>query len=331
MKDSDHKTIVVTGISSFIGAHLAIHFAACGHDVVGTVSGDVGTYESLRRSRAATATDAGVQLSTLDITDAQAVEDFIRTRRPSVWLHHAGWAKNYNRPDYDLARGEAVNVAPLRVIYPLLKECGCDGLIVTGSSAEYGESDAACTEDAPCRPETPYGQSKLAETIQAQQLAIEYELTTRVARVFIPYGPMDAPGKLLPSVIRSLQSSEPIDLSPCLQSRDFLYVRDLTRGYQALIEDLRRDELFDIFNICSGEARVLKNLLLELADRMGVDADLLQFGLRAMHQGEVPISYGSNSKAVSLLNWKPRPLGEGLDAYLHDACSANCPGINNTL
>ena len=286
------NTIVVTGASSFVGAHLAIHFARDGHDVVGTMSRAVTAYDPSRRARLDAAASAGVELAELELTASRAIGDFIRARRPAVWVHHAGWATDYGRCDYDLDRAHAVNVAPLRTIYPLLHECRCRGVIVTGSSAEYGDSEDACTEEDACWPATPYGLSKLSETIRARQLAVEHAVTTRVARVFVPYGPMDSPGKLLASVVRSLRSSEPVALSPCLQSRDFLHVRDLVGGYAGLLEDLRRPEPFGIFNLCSGQATPLKELLLELADLLKADAGLLRFGARDMRPGEVPVSYG---------------------------------------
>jgi nucleoside-diphosphate-sugar epimerase len=310
--------IVVTGVSSFVGGHLATHFARAGFDVVGTTSRPPAAYEPLRRARLDAAAAAGAALAPLELTAPRAIEAFIRARRPAVWIHHAGWATNYARPDYDLDRAHAVNVAPLGALYACCRACGCRGVIVTGSSAEYGDSDFACTEADPCWPATAYGLSKLAETIRARQLALEHGLPTRVARVFVPYGPMDSPAKLLPSVVRSLRAGEPIDLSPCRQSRDFLHVRDLVGGYEALVGDLDRQVPFDLFNLSSGRATPLKELLLALADLLEADAALLRFGARDMRPGEAPVSYGANDKARAILRWAPRPLHEGLRDYLRE-------------
>ncbi len=63
--------------------------------------------------------------------------------------------------------------------------------------------------------------------------------------------------------------------------------------------------IFDIFNLCSGKALGLKNLLLTLATAAGRESNLLRFGAIPMRAGEPPISYGDNRKAVALLRWRP--------------------------
>ena len=308
--------VVITGASSFIGYHLAQQFAGAGYDVTGTITRPLEDYRDIQRERLAEIVRSGSTLAPVDITDAPALDILIQEIQPSIWIHHAGWAEHYGSLDYDLTRAEVVNVAPLESLYRSLKANGCQGVIVTGSSAEYSDSDLACSESDACYPAMPYGLSKLAETIRAGQLAKIYNLPTRVARVFIPYGPLDAPGKLLSSVVKSLGNHEKIGLSPCTQKRDFLHVHDLAAGYLALADDLARPSLFDIFNLCSGTATRIKDLLLSIADIMRADTQLLDFGTREMRAGETPVSYGSAEKARKNLNWNPRPLAGGLSSYL---------------
>ncbi len=311
------KSMAVTGVSSFVGHHLAIFFARRGYRVIGSTTRKVSAYDNTRARRLLAAQGAGVELAQLDITNREAVRSFIKQYHPMLWIHHAGWAIKYAALDYDLKRGHAVNVAPLEILYPALVEVGCQGIVLTGSSAEYSDSDHACSEEDPCWPATPYGLAKLAETIRANQLAEEFGLRTRVARVFIPYGEQDAPSKLIPSVVDALRSGRPVDLSPCEQRRDFIYVSDLVHGYEALIGDLQRDQLFDIFNLCSGEAVCVKEVLHQIADILDSDPGLLMFGKRPMRPGESLISVGSTEKAVVVLRWRPRTLRQGLESYLH--------------
>ncbi len=313
---ADRDVMVVTGTSSFIGVHLAIHFAGIGYTVVGTYADEHEKEDELRRARLEAAASAGAKIEPLDFTDRDATETFISGFRPDYWIHHAGWAVAYGSKDYDLERANAVNVSPLGRIYSSLSAVGCRGVIVTGTSAEYSDSVEACRESDCCLPSMPYGLSKHAETIRAGQLAIDYRLPTRVARVFIPYGAYDAPGKLLSTVISSLREGKPVDLSPCEQKRDFISVDDLVEGYAALVRDLERDEFFDIFNLCSGEAVTLKELLLKIAETIGADSSLLRFGAIEMRPGEPPVSYGSRDKAGKILGWHPRPLEEGLRTHL---------------
>lgn len=312
------ETLVVTGLSSFLGTHLARAFARKGFRVLGTTTRPAEAYDDVRRQRIQVAESAGVEVHQLDVTDAVALHRFVEREQPAVWVHHAGWATDYGHPTYDLERGHAVNVAPLRPLGEALVRNGCRGLLLTGSSMEYSDSDQPARETDACWPTTPYGLSKLAATLRARQLAHELGLRTRVARLFIPFGPSDHPQKLLSSAVTALRAAQPIDLSPCEQARDFLHVEDATRGYEALVRDLDRPQPFDLFNLCSGEAVTLKRLLLDIAIVLRADPGLLQFGKRVMRPGEPPVSFGDNTRARSVLGWQPRPMMEGLQAYLQD-------------
>src|SRR5262249_32754994 len=227
-------TLVVTGISSMLGTFLGRAFSQGWH-VLGTLSRPISEYDPLRRQRIDEAVREGTGgVCQLDVTDAFAVQEFVADFKPDIWVHHAGWATDYASLAYDLDRGHAVNVAPLRPLYEALAKHSCRGVVLTGSSMEYSDSDGPAREEDACWPTTPYGLSKLAATLRARQLAQEFGLPTRVARIFIPYGPLDQPQKLIPSVVTALRSGQPVDLSPCEQYRDFLHVEDIVRGYEAL-------------------------------------------------------------------------------------------------
>ena len=310
--------LVITGASSFIGYHLTRFFNHLGHDVVGTITPEPDEFEGIYGQRVDALKSAGINIKRLDLRDEISISDVIHNERPEVWFHHAGWAKAYGSLDYDLRMGHAVNVQPLRHVYEVLKQTDCRGIILTGSSMEYSKNDEACLEPDACLPATPYGLSKLSETIRAIQLSEQFDMPMRIVRIFIPFGTMDAPQKLIPGVIRAMQSANRIDLSPCRQKRDFLYIGDLVEGYAALMNDLKRDAVWDVFNLCSGEAVRLQVFLKMLVETMGGNPDLLEFGAISMRPGEPPISYGSNQKAREILHWIPRSLEEGLKCYLRD-------------
>ena len=310
--------IVVTGISSFIGVHLARFFAEKAGRVVGTISRHIDDYDGIRLERIQAARDKDVEICSMDLMDPESMVTFVQNEKPDIWIHHAGWATGYGDMDYDMKKGHAVNVASLEILYPTLKDTGCRGIIVTGSSTEYSNSDKACAEDDVCWPSTPYGLSKLMETCRTRQLSEQFHVRTRVARVFIPFGSMDAPQKLIPSVARALKSGEKIALSPCQQRRDFIHVSDLLIGYEALIDDLDRDSDFDLFNLCSGEATQLRAFLEMFVSIMNADPRLLLFGARSMRPGEAPVSYGSNEKTRSILKWTPNPLNDSIAMYLRE-------------
>jgi nucleoside-diphosphate-sugar epimerase len=314
---SQRLRIVITGVTSFIGIHLVKYFVGLGYEVTSTMSRPQNQYSDERLDRINLALRMGAQIEVLDITCQEEVTGFINRLKPSYWIHHAGWAHNYQSLDYDLTHAHSVNVAPLGYIYPALKNAGCLGVILTGSSAEYSDRSGAALESHMCAPTMPYGLAKLSQTLRAKQLAEQYLLPTRVARVFIPFGPMDAPGKLVPSVVAALRANVKISLTVCSQIRDFLFIDELVSGYGCLLGDLQRHSHFEIFNLSSGEPVRLKDFLSEIAGLLKADTKLLKFGDRLLREGDVGSSWGDNLKAQSILGWKPDSLKIGIARYLN--------------
>ena len=308
--------VVVTGVSSFIGTHLAKAFCAAGYDVIGTLSRDIEEYTGVRKQRIEYALAGGARAHVVNLSDSSAVTTLISSVRPDFWVQHAGWATDYSSLDYDLNMGFETNVVMLSAIYRALAEFGCRGVLISGSSAEYSDSRSANREDDACWPSTPYGLAKLAETIRGRQLALRYGLPTRVARIYIPFGPLDAPGKLFTALIDGLSRQEPIDLSPCTQLRDFVHVAELAKAYVLMAEDSQSGSSFEIYNLCSGVATRLDELLIMAVNAFGASPELLRFGARSMRPGEAPVSYGSADKAHEVLGWRAPPLVKMLQAFV---------------
>ena len=135
--------IVITGITSFIGVHLAKYFSINKYNVIGTISRDISKYNGIKKVRIVEASDAKVRIEKLDITQTDELINIIGKTKPDYWIHHAGWATDYGSFGYDFVRGFEVNVKPLSILYSALKKCECKGIIITGSSAEYGDGNQA--------------------------------------------------------------------------------------------------------------------------------------------------------------------------------------------
>lgn len=310
------ETVVITGASSFIGYHLAQSFASSGFEVIATHTKPLEQYEGVQQKRLS-ALQGQVQFAELDFCDPQSLDAVLSAANPNFWIHHAGYATNYGSMDYDLEAANAVNVKPLAPLYErLAKLSDFKGVIVTGSNMEYSCSDEPNKETDRCEPNTPYGLSKLAESLRALQLSEQHGIPTRIARVFIPFGAFDAPRKLMNDVILNLKDGNSVDLSECAQKRDFVSVIDIAEAYKKMAADCSRGG-GDIFNVCSGQATELKKIVLKIADLLGADPSLLRFGARPMRPGEPDIWYGSAEKSKTGLNWEARPLEETLAEYVN--------------
>ena len=162
----------------------------------------------------------------------------------------------------------------------------------------------------------------------ALELADRFSVPTRVGRLYIPFGWLDNPSKLLSQVITNLPLGRAVKLSPCTQRRDFLGIQDVGKAWVAMARDLARGG-GEIFNICSGEATELRALLLDIADAMEADPDLLRFGAQPMRPGEPETSFGDNAKTRRVIDWSPRPLNQAIREDLLNA--GNAPGMEASV
>jgi nucleoside-diphosphate-sugar epimerase len=127
---------------------------------------------------------------------------------------------------------------------------------------------------------------------------------------------MDNPNKLIYYVLERLQNGNSVDLSLCKQKRDFIYIDDVINAYCLLIKDLNRGGA-EIFNICSGQAISVEDIVNCIAEKVGASKSLLNFGARTMREGEQMISYGSNDKVRETLGWKPKEIQDGISKLIN--------------
>ena len=173
MNPSKQK-ILVTGVSSFVGCHLARGFSRNNEwEVLPTGSKNLEDYEGHRIRRIESGAKE-TNWTVLNLKDEPGIKQFIRKSQPDIWIHHAGYATNYASLDYDTREGLETNVAPLKYIFKNLSENGCRGVVVTGSSMEYSDTNKPCQEADACLRDTPYGQSKLKETLTALEMEAFY-------------------------------------------------------------------------------------------------------------------------------------------------------------
>lgn len=288
------KKIIITGVSSFIGVHLAKFFSK-NFNVYGTISMKFDDYNDINRLRLKSIVNNITFLEDFNLMNHDNIRKTISDIKPDYFIHHAGWTDLYTSLDYDLVKGFKTNVMPLSALFSSLKENNCKGIILTGSSAEYSDGEVSDLETDICYPSMPYGFLKLSQSIYAKQLSTYYNLPTRIARVYIPFGPFDSPNKLIPYVITNLYNNQLAKLSPCTQIRDFIYIDELVKIYKFLLSDLINGN-FEIYNCASGNPLQLRSLLVLIAKEMKKSTDLLSFSSIRTREGEQNYSCANFNK-----------------------------------
>ena len=182
-------------------------------------------------------------------------------------------------------------------------------VVYCGSCFEYGSGER-WTEDALPAPSTEYGAAKSAGWLLAQAFSRRTGIEVVSLRPFTMYGPMEPPGRLVPSVVRRALAGQAIDLTPGDQARDFIYVEDVADAFVAAAA--RDAAVGGTFNVCTGTAVTVRHLV-ETVLRSSGSTSEARFGALAYRPTEYKMLSGDPSRAERVLGWRARvSLEEGL-------------------
>jgi GDP-4-dehydro-6-deoxy-D-mannose reductase len=190
--------------------------------------------------------------------------------------------------------------------------------ILFASSAEVyglrGHGDFPLREDLDLRPANPYAASKAAAEAILLAEARSLGLDVVIARAFNHIGPGQDERFVVASFARQLADiaagADPrLWVGNLNAARDFLDVRDVVEAYLALARD---GESGEVYNVCSGTAVPVRDLLRELITIAHVPVEVRE-DPRRMRPLDVPIFVGSAAKLRARTGWSPAmPLTRSL-------------------
>lgn len=215
-----------------------------------------------------------------DLLDEAAARALLRDIRPDV-LVHCAWFVEHGA--FWTAPENAAWVAASDAMAAAFAEGGGRRFLGIGSCAEYadaaGEDALPWPETRRIAPATPYGQAKaeLAVRLARQPFDLAW------ARLFLMFGPGEAPARLVPSVARALVEGREARIASGRPVRDVASTRFLGDALAALAAS----GVTGPVNVASGEGRTLAHVARLLARAAGRE-DLLRLGALPDRPGEVP-------------------------------------------
>jgi UDP-glucose 4-epimerase len=299
---------LVTGGAGFIGSNLVDALLERGEDV--SVLDDLSTG---RRENLEPALAAGARLDEADITDPGAVARCIEERKPEVVFHLAAQIdvrRSVADPVFDLGVNAGGTINLLRAA----ERGGIRRLVFASTGgAIYGEGAGRplpLAEDAECRPDAPYGQSKLAAEGYLALSSRQHGLSAVALRLGNVYGPRQDPlGEAGVAAIFSgalLEGRRPRVFGSGEQTRDYIYVDDVVEGFLAAAAS----EVDGAYNVGTGVETSVLALGELLAKACGAEFDPEMAEARP---GEVQRIAIDSSRAAADLGWHAEtPLDEGL-------------------
>jgi nucleoside-diphosphate-sugar epimerase len=267
--------VVVTGAAGFIGSTLTDSLLADGHEVVG-VDAFVDYYPRpvkernlarAREHRSFRLVEGALQDLDLAPVLEGAAQVFHLAAQAGV---RASWGQ-----EFDVYCDN--NVLATQCLLEASVAAGVPRLVYASSSSVYGDSpELPLREDAPCRPLSPYGVTKLA----AEHLGRLYErghgLPVVSLRYFTVYGPRQRPDMAFHRFLTACRDGRTISLyGDGEQTRDFTFVADAVAATRRAAESGRPG---CVYNVGGGERVSVNEVLRRIAEITGRTPDVRREG-----------------------------------------------------
>jgi len=183
-------------------------------------------------------------------------------------------------------------------------------LLFTSSAEVYGiqpPQNFPLRETCAPAPANPYAASKAAAEMLLLGEAHSFGLDVVIARAFNHIGPGQSERFAVAgfaSQLAKIAAGAPPQLyvGNLEAKRDFLDVRDVVRAYLALARDGKPGE---IYNVCSGVARAMRDVLRELIVAAHVPVEVRDDPKR-LRPSDVPLSLGDATKLREATGWEPK-------------------------
>lgn len=294
---------LITGVTGFVGSHLAEYLLSKGYEVYGTKrhQSRLDNIEHIKDK---------ITLVDIDITDRSSVINALKKTKPDFIFHLA--AQSYvpaalNAPESTMA----TNVIGTLNILEAVRILEIDPVMhVAGSSEEYGkvfEDEMPITEKNILRPMSPYAVSKATQDLLAIQYASSYKLKVIVTRAFNHTGPRQREVFVCSDFARQVALIEKGKQEPVIRhgnleaQRDFSDVRDIAKAYELAVLKCKPGEVYNICSEKSTKIMDILNILVKMSKKK-IETEVDKNRFRPI---DIKIFLGNCSKFKKLTAWKP--------------------------
>jgi len=296
--------ILITGITGFVGSHLAEYAIKMGARVFGSVRWRSKT-ENIDHLR------SQITLIESDLRDFSSTHALVGQVKPDLAVHLAAQSfvgASWKAP----AETFQTNViSQVNLLEAIRAERLSTRILIIGSSEEYGyalDHELPITEASPLRPLSPYAVSKVTQDLMGYQYWKSYGLPIVRARAFNHEGPRRGEVFVTSNFAKQIAEieagvQEPVVYVGNLEARrDYSDVRDIVRGYWVLLE---RGEPGEVYNLCSGRSWAIQEVLDFLLRHALVSGIAVKEDPARLRPSDVPNLLGDASKIRKALGWAP--------------------------
>lgn len=305
-------SVVITGITGFIGSNLARSLVEQGYDVFGLVR-----HVSRAELRPLEPVLEKIHFVEGDLTEYHSVRSAIGSTAPKAVVHLGALTPVRHSFEDPFPYAKVNYEGTMNLVHAVL-EASPNIRIIAASTAEvYGwQPHVPTPEDARQNPSSPYAVSKAAADIYLQMAMKVYGLKATVLRCNNTYGRIGEKGFLVEYVVSSMLGGRTVYIGTPSHVRDYMFVDDQVHAYLRALEDDR--SVGEVFNVSPGNPVTNIDLAKKIAEIVGYRGRIVE--------GSYPPGYPTrpanwdtdyivldSRKIRSKLGWKPSvTLEEGL-------------------
>jgi nucleoside-diphosphate-sugar epimerase len=291
----EHARVVVLGASGFIGRWVARAIPE---------SAEKYLFVRDRQRSQKMFNDYGIQGKQIqiDLRNISEIRKFLSDLQPSIVFNFAGYGVDPQERDphlFTLMNGELPRILCELLTKHYDRAWIGSRLIHAGTALEYGKATGLLSEEITAKPSTIYGISKYS----GSETVLRAQFPAIVARLFNVYGPGEHNGRLLPSLIETAKSNQPLALTAGTQKRDFTYVEDVAEGCVRLSSISETSPR--LINLATGNLHTVRQFAEVAAGALGIPLNNLRFGERPFRSDEMDHEGVSTERLRKLIKWTP--------------------------
>lgn len=299
---------LITGCAGFIGSHLAERMLLEGHEVTGMDCFTDYYPRAIKENNIKDALDnknfTFIEEDIVNISEFPEV-DYVFHEAAQAGVR-ASWGKSFDIYTRN-------NILATQKLLEYYKDCTLKKFIYASSSSIYGNVDELpICEDAPKKPFSPYGVSKLAAENLCNLYYMNYGTPVISLRYFTVYGPGQRPDMAIARFVHAALKDEVIEeYGDGKQTRDFTYISDVV---QANLLAAESDVVGESFNIGGGSRISVIELIRMIKDAVGKEVLVKHI---ENQKGDVRDTYADVSKARKMIGYIPQVrMEEGIKRYV---------------
>lgn len=255
------KHVIITGADGFVGSYTVKHFIDNGCKVLAL---DMG--ETPKRL----VVGENLEYMQCDISNTSVMLEKIPLGKYDTFIHFA-WAGSAGeaRIDYNLQMQNALNTVECMKV---AKTLGCSRFVCAGSIMEYEVEAAIHTQGSRPGMGYIYGMGKHIAHCLCKSVAASIGIELLWPMITNAYGVGELSPRFVNTTLRKIINGEPLQFTSATQNYDFVYVSDVAKAFYLVAKN---GKPFCEYMIGSGDAKPLKQFILEMVAACGPDAQLI--------------------------------------------------------